>query len=143
MFPEGFKIGTRVRMTATSNDPWPIEIGDEGVVSYIVANGRSALVRWASGRSQAILTTDPFEVVAEASPVQIDYRAPQPQRRMVLIGKFYGRETLVQNIAPLAGEPEWEPFANRAALWDWFGEDEPDESGDPDLYRKHEVEDEL
>ena len=55
-------INKRVRLTAPMNDPFPIEVGSEGVVynvGYDVVN-----VRWDNGRSLGlIIGEDIFEII--------------------------------------------------------------------------------
>jgi hypothetical protein len=55
-------LGKRIKLTDVMNDPFPIEVGSEGVVynvGYDVVN-----VRWDNGRSLGlIIGEDKFEII--------------------------------------------------------------------------------
>lgn len=65
------KAGDRVRVTGImQNDPWPMEIGEEGTVRWIgqfFQDVTPIIVDWDSGRSLMLLKElDPFEVLTRS-----------------------------------------------------------------------------
>ncbi|MGF6884971.1 hypothetical protein ABIA39_003454 [Nocardia sp. GAS34] len=57
--------GDRVRITGRLDDPLPLEIGEEGTVTAVVAHswGTQIFVSWDSGRHLILVETDPFDVL--------------------------------------------------------------------------------
>ena len=54
------KVGDTVTITGVMNDPYPLAIGDRGIVTDVNAEAGQIHVKWDSGSRLMLLRDDPF-----------------------------------------------------------------------------------